>query len=370
MREIWNEIEKWAGTGIPSALATVVKVQGSSLRQQGSKMAVSAAGEIAGSVTGGCVEGAVFEEAQAVMQSGLPRRLSYGVPDAAAWEVGLACGGSIEIFVEALASQPWQAVAPAVRACLEQSRLAALATVVAGPGLGHKCLLWAEDARIDPVGDLGQPALNQGLADSLPAHWTAADPMLISLPTPAGEAQVFVDFITPPPRLVIVGAVHIAIPLVALAKTLNFHTIVVDARAAFATRQRFPHADELIVAWPSEALAALKPDPSTCVVCLSHDEKLDNPALQAALASPAGYVGALGSRLTHAKRLQALRSEGVAEDRLQRIHAPIGLDLGARQPEEIALAILAEIMAERHASAHNRPAFYATHSRRPVSLTS
>jgi len=199
------------------------------------------------------------------------------------------------------------------------------------------------------VGDLGRPELNQALGDCVQDRWTTPDPFQVTLPTAAGEARLFVEFITPLPRLVIIGAVHIAILLVSLARAMNFHTIVVDARSAFATRERFPHADELIVAWPSDALQALALDSATCVVCLSHDDKLDNPALQVALASPAGYVGALGSRLTHAKRLAALREEGVPEELLQRIHAPVGLDLGARYPEEIALAIMAEIVAGRHA---------------------
>jgi len=347
LREIWSEVETWRQAGVACSLVTVVQVEGSSLRPQGSKMAVSAAGNICGSVTGGCVEGAVFDEAQGVLKSGRPRLLSYGVPDAAAWEIGLACGGSIQVFVESMSAAPWLTVAPAVRECLEQSQLAALATVIAGPGVGSKRFIPAHG---EPVGDLGLPELNRAVSNYVRDRWAAPDPFLATLPTPAGEARLFIEFIAPRPRLVIIGAVHIAILLASLAKTMNFHTIVIDARSAFATRQRFPHVDELIVAWPAEALQALALDPATCVVCLSHDDKLDNPALQAALSSPAGYVGALGSQVTHAKRLAALREEGVPEDLLQRIHAPVGLDLGGRYPEEIALSIMAEIVAERHKS--------------------
>ncbi|MFM8321529.1 MAG: XdhC family protein [Chloroflexota bacterium] len=349
MREVWTDVETWRRAGIPTALATVIQVSGSSLRPQGARMAVSAAGAISGSVSGGCVEGAVYEEAQAVLCSGLPRRLAYGVSDAAAWEVGLSCGGSIQVWVESLEAGPWQAVLPGVRECLEGGRLAALVSVVGGPagGPGGKLLLRPDG---DPLGDLGSDELNRAAAGCLPAAWAARDPQLLRLPEAHGGTELYIEYIAPLPRLVIVGAAHIAIPLVTLARTLGFHTSVVDARAAFATRERFPHVDELIVGWPAEILKGLRLDAAACVVCLSHDEKLDNPALQTALESPAGYIGALGSRTTHARRLEALRECGLNEAQLQRIHAPVGLKLGARTPEEIALAILAEIVALRHAA--------------------
>jgi xanthine dehydrogenase accessory factor len=204
-------------------------------------------------------------------------------------------------------------------------------------------------------GDLGYAALNQFVTECFHASGARQGPMLASLSTPDGEASLFIEHLLPPPRLIIVGAVHLAIPLATLAKTMNFRTIVVDARSAFATRARFPHVDELAVEWPGDALKKLDLDASACVVCLSHDPKLDNPALLAALDSPAGYIGALGSRRAHAKRLDVLREEGVGEEALKRIHAPIGLNLGARQPEEIALAILAEIVSERHTTISLEP---------------
>jgi xanthine dehydrogenase accessory factor len=345
MREIWSEIEGWRQVGKPVALATIIQVEGSSMRPASSKMAVTPAGDIAGSVTGGCVEGAVFDEAQSVIRTGLPKRLSYGISDATAWSVGLACGGTIQVFVESLTAAPWLSLEADIRRCLEEGQLAALATLVAGPGMGNKLLLWSDGRQ---AGNLGSPALNALATVSTAQCWATQSPMLI----PGGDEQagveIFIDVFTPLPRLVIIGAVHIAIPLVTIARVMNFRTIVIDARSAFATRERFPHADELIVEWPATALGKLRPDAATYVVCLSHDEKLDNPALQAALTSPARYVGALGSRKTHDIRLEALREMGMAEESLARIHAPIGLNLGARYPEEIALAIMAEIIAERH----------------------
>jgi xanthine dehydrogenase accessory factor len=348
MREIWTEIESWLKAGKKVALASVVKVEGSSLRPLGSKMAVTAGGDIAGSVTGGCVEGAVYEEAQAVIQSGIPRLLSYGVPNAAAWEVGLACGGSIQVWVESLAAQPWSSLYGSVQSCLANEQLAALATVVAGPCQGSKLLLWP-DGRVE--GDLAAAALNQQVIALIAAIWAARDPLRRTFQLEDQAAEVFIDYLSPLPRLVIIGAVHIAIPLVAIAKIMNFHTIVIDARSAFATPERFPHAGELIVDWPATALKKLKPNPSTCIVCLSHDDKLDDPALEEALSSPAGYIGALSSTRTHAQRLQRLRDAGCSEQQLGRIHAPVGLALGAVTPEEIALAIMAEITANSHAVA-------------------
>ncbi len=345
MREIWPEIERWRQAEKPVALATIIQVEGSALRPVASKMAVTPAGDIAGSITGGCVEGAIFEEAQAVIQTGQPKRLSYGISDTTAWSVGLACGGSIQVFVESLAAAAWQNLEAGIRRCLEEGQLAALVTQVAGRGAGNKLLLWPDGRQ---AGDLGSPALNARAAACAAKCWATHSPVLVSGIGEQSDAELFIDVFTPLPRLVIIGAVHIAIPLITIAKAMNFRTIVIDARSAFATRERFPHADELIVEWPSTALEKLRPDAATYVVCLSHDEKLDNPALQVALNGPARYVGALGSRKTHAGRLEGLREMGVAEESLARIHAPVGLDLGARYPEEIALAIMAEIIAERH----------------------
>lgn len=345
MREIWNDVEKWNQTGKTAILATVVYVSGSSLRPAGSKMVISSTGEISGSVTGGCVEGAIFEEAKNVAKTGIPRLVSYGVSNEQAWEVGLSCGGAVRIFVESMTTPAWNAIKSEIQNCIQQKKLAALATIISGNGIGNKMLLSREGQK---TGSLGDAQLNDQFISNLPSDWTAQDAYEMTLKSDSGEVVIFVDFIIPPPRLIIVGASHIAIPLVSLAKTLGFYTIVIDARSAFATRERFPHADELIVDWPAEALKKLHLDAATCMVCLSHDDKLDNPALMEALDSEARYIGALGSKTTHAKRLEALREEGADETKFKRIHAPVGLKLGGKQPAEIAVAIMAEIVAAQH----------------------
>lgn len=240
----------------------------------------------------------------------------------------------------------------ALRRCLDEGQLVAMATVIVGPGLGNKLLIWPDGRTI---GGLGSVELNERVVhytvDLLAAQESGRASFNI-----AGEAvEVFIDVYPPPPKLIIVGAVHIAIPLVTFAKTMGFRVIVIDARSAFATRERFPHSDELIVEWPSRALKALDLGEATYVVVLSHDEKLDTPALQVALQSPVRYIGALGSSKTHAKRVKALKELGITTEQLARIHTPIGLNLGGRFPEEIALSIMAEIVTVRHGTNSRQP---------------
>lgn len=360
MREVIAEIEAWKKEGRTIAIATNVKKEGASLRPLGAKMAVTAGQKIAGSVTGGCIEGAVYEEAAAVIRSGQPRLLHYSVPgEETPWEVGLSCGGTLDVFVEPLDSPAWQAVYPVLVKCLEEKQLVAVATVIAGRGLGCKMLVWP-DGRTS--GSLGSADL-----DKEAAAWAQKQIRMKETSwTHLFESDVFVDVLPPPPRLIVIGAVHIAIPLAALAKTLDFYTIVIDPRKAFATRERFPHVDELILEWPSDALERLRPDESTCIAVISHDEKFDNPALRAALSSPACYVGVLGARKNIPRRFAALREMGVSEAQLRRLHAPIGMDIGAVQPEEIALAILAEMVSAQHGK--SRP--QVTQTPRPVSIES
>jgi xanthine dehydrogenase accessory factor len=229
---------------------------------------------------------------------------------------------------------------------LHNEQLVALATVIAGARLGSKLLIWP-DGRTQ--GDLGSNELNQQVARRAAELLATTQQTERASFEEAGEpVEVFIDVYPPPPKLIVVGAVHVAIPLVTFAKTMGFRTVVIDARSTFATPERFQHADELIVEWPADGLQALNLDAATYIVVLSHDEKLDNPALQVALASPARYIGALGSRTTHAKRVEALQAMGVTGEQLARIHNPIGLNLGAQTAEEIALAIMAQIVAVRH----------------------
>ncbi|HRQ23985.1 MAG TPA: XdhC family protein, partial [Anaerolineales bacterium] len=296
MREIISEIETWRAEGKPIALATAVKRDGVSMRPLGAKMAVSTSLEIAGSVTGGCIEGAVYEEAQTVIHSRVPKLLSYGVPDEdRPWEIGLSCGSRLEVFIEPLQSPQWDGLYPAIKHSLDENQLVAVATLIEGNGLGNKMVVWSNGKTL---GSLGNSVLDADAAKwshqqmgRNESNWKRFE-----------EASVFVDVLPPPARLIVIGAVHIAIPLVTLAKTLGFHVTVIDPREAFATRQRFPHADELVTEWLPEALEKLRPDENTYIAALSHDEKLDNPALKTALASPARYVGVLGSRKNIGKR--------------------------------------------------------------------
>ena len=306
MREVLDELNEWIGGGEEIAIATVIETWGSSPRPLGSKMLVTRSGKMAGSVSNGCIEGAVFEEAQKVLMSGAPKVAAFGVADDVAFEVGLACGGHIEVFVQPL-------------------------------GRAHRTLVGMlnrdEPATLRTNLSTGEAELVDG---------TAAGTELARR-----DGDVFIEPFRRPAQLVIIGAIHIAIPLHRLAKLMGYRVTVVDARSKFATRERFPEADELIVAWPDEAMAKITVDNSTYVVILTHDPKFDLPALRSVLTKDAGYIGAIGSRKTNQNRFDALRKEGFREEELARVHGPIGLDLGSRGAEETALGILAEITAVR-----------------------
>jgi xanthine dehydrogenase accessory factor len=342
MREVFAEVEIWRKEGKPVAIATNVKKDGVLLRPLGAKMAMTTTQEISGSVTGGCIEGVVYEEAQAVIRSGAPKLLNYGITnEETPWEVGLSCGGSLDIFVESLDSPQWRALYPALKTCLDENQLVAVATIIAGVGLGNKILVWPDGRTL---GSLGSATMDEDVVNWAQGQMRVQETGWRSF----GAVDVFVDVLPPPSRMIVIGAVHIAIPLVTLAKTLGYHTIVIDPREAFATHERFPHVDELITEWPSDALEKLHPDENTYVVVISHDEKLDNPALKVALTTPARYVGVLGTRKNIGKRFEALRELGVTDEQLARLHAPIGMRLGAVSPEEIALSILAAMVAAKH----------------------
>jgi xanthine dehydrogenase accessory factor len=345
MRDLIPTIDAWRARGDAVALATVVKTGGSTPRPIGAKMIVNSRGEFAGSVSGGCVEGAVIEEAQRVLKTGEPKLLHFGIANETAWEVGLSCGGQIEVWLEVSGSQfkveagDWlNEIARAIQA----DALCALATIVRGANVGAKMMVY-DDARV--VGDLGDAPLNAQVARDAQNALQRESPEHRVY----GDTEIFIDVFAPKPKLVIIGGVHTAIPLTQLAQALGFHVTIVDGRARFATRERFPTADEIIVAWPDEALARIKIDASTYIAILTHDPKFDLPALAAlAKTAPPRYIGAMGSRATRQQHFAQLRAQGVSEEFLSRVYGPIGLDLGARTPEEIALAILAEIVAVRY----------------------
>jgi xanthine dehydrogenase accessory factor len=355
MRDVLGEIDGWLADGRKVALATVVSTWGSAPRRAGSHLAVASDGRMAGSVSGGCVEAAVVEEAQRVLASGRPKLLRFGVADETAWAVGLSCGGAIEVFVEALDPERHRGL----REALLAGRPLAVATVVSGPEglLGKAVVVGAEGA---PRGDLGP--LTDAAVSAAREALAAGRSERRSL----GEAELFLEALLPPPRLVMVGGVHIAVALTSLARALGYATLVVDPRPAFGSTERFPHADRVVSAWPDEFLAGLPLDASTAVAVLTHDPKLDDPALRVALPSPAFYVGALGSKATQARRRARLLAAGLTEAQVERLHAPIGLDLGGRGPEEIALSVMAQIVAVRNAAITASPRLPAAPLRPPA----
>ncbi len=344
MREVLADVERWQAAGQQVALATVISVQGSAPRGVGAALAVSERGEISGSVSGGCVEPAVIEEELLAIRTGRPKLLQFGITEEQNVEqIGLACGGEIRVFVERLGETA------ALREAIKAERPIARATIVAGlAGIDRTGASLVVPEAGAPIGTLDDPALDEGAATLARRRLARGESGTERLAAAGSEFEVFFAVYPAPPSLIVVGAGHIAIPLTRIARTLGYHVTVVDAREAFATRERFPEADQLLVEWPDEALGHIPLTPSTAVAVLTHDAKFDEPALKASLASPAGYVGAIGSRGTRRERDARLRAQGVTDEQLARLHGPIGLDIGARTPEEIALAIMAEIVATRH----------------------
>jgi xanthine dehydrogenase accessory factor len=339
MRDILSDLDNWRAENKSIALATVIQTWGSSPRGVGAKMALTPDGGITGSVSGGCVEGAVFEEGVGVLKSNRPKLLHFGVADETAWEVGLACGGSIDIFVEPLDTELFSSL----HTVLVEERPAVLVTVVRGPDevLGGKILVEDNGKIIESFHNtLDEVPLN--LVKETLAQGESRRSMLTE------EIEVFMEVILPPPTLIAVGGVHITIALMALAKTLGYHTVVIDPRDAFGNEKRFPDVDQLIPLWPDEAFQQIPITGSTAIAMLTHDPKLDDISLKIALPSSAFYVGALGSNTTQAKRRKRLLDDGLTEKQLNRLHGPIGLEIDASTPEEIAMSIMAEIVAARN----------------------
>lgn len=327
--DVLAQVCRWRETGKPVALATVVNTWGSSPCAAGSHLAVNGAGAFVGSVSGGCIEGAVVAEALQVIADGRSRQLEFGVSDDLAWSVGLACGGSVRIHLERVENpQPLQQILNAQASRQPIAVVTRLAdgaqSMYDGSGCGGVLGLSAEQLAE------AQRLLLAGRSACL---------------TASGD-EVFLRSYTPPARLVIIGAVHIAQLLAPMAALAGFAVTVIDPRMAFATAARFP-AVALVTEWPGPALQRIGLDEHSAVVTLSHDPKLDDPALRAALHSPVFYIGALGSSRTHAKRIERLREHGLA-DSAARIHAPVGLDLGGRGAAEIAVAVLAQVIQVRY----------------------
>ena len=344
MRDLLTDYDRFVKTGKPFGRAVVTSVWGSAPRSEGASMLASGDGTIAGSVSGGCVESATALEIEQAIQRGSPKLVTFGVTDERAWEVGLACGGTIKVFVE-------PAVRPEVVRAARGPGGEVVVSVIDGPGLGHSVRL-LEGGGIEGILPVRVPldAVREAALAALKKEASTSR----GFETESGPVTLFLEVFPRQPRLVIFGGVQIAVALVPLAKALGYHTIVADGRETFIGRERFPDADELILAWPEEAFERIRLD-SSCYICvLSHDPKFDEPALEIALRSPATYVGAIGSRKTQAARRERLRESGLTDAQLERLHGPIGLDLGGRQPVETALAILAEMTAVRYGGTAKR----------------
>ena len=319
----------WREAGHGVALATVVHTWGSSPRPIGSQFVVRDDAAFAGSVSGGCIETQLISEALDVIADGRPQLLTFGVSDEQAWQAGMTCGGQLRVWLQSLTATRWLI---ALQAACTARRPAALISRLSD---GAQCV-WLEG---QCAGDITlSPA---ALADVAERVVTDRSGLLDT------EPSLFARIHVPSPRLLIVGAVHIAQLLIPMAATAGFDVTLIDPRPAFANRVRFPDV-ALCNDWPERALATLRPDETTAVVTLSHDPKLDDQALCAALTSPAFYIGALGSTRTHVQRQQRLREQGLDDAALVRIHAPVGLDLGGRLPAEIAVAIMAQVIRVRY----------------------
>jgi xanthine dehydrogenase accessory factor len=318
VRDVLETLERWAADGTPVAIATVVGTERSAPRDPGAVLAVSAGGEVAGSVTGGCVEPAVYGEARDVLAGGAPRLKTYGIADDEAFEVGLPCGGTVHIFVDRLDPELVAPIAEAVR----NERPIALEIKITGEDAGAKRLVGPGDD--GPAGELLARG-ETGIVET-------------------AEGQVFVSSFAPRPNMYVFGAVDHAAAVATIGRYLGFRVTVCDARAKFVTRERFPDVDELVVEWPDRFLRSAPVDERTVICVLTHDHKFDIPALKVALETPAGYIGAMGARRTNEDRAERLRAEGVSDEDIARIHAPIGLKIGSRTPEEVAIAVAAQIV--------------------------
>jgi xanthine dehydrogenase accessory factor len=355
VREILPDLHGWWEQGRPAALGTVVATWKSAPRMPGASMVVGPAGAVVGSVSGGCVEGAVYQLAGQVLASGTPRLQRYGVSDDDAFAAGLTCGGILDVFVEKVDRSTFPQLG-AISADVSAGRPVAVCTVVEHPDLGRVGRRLVVRPDENPSGSLGSARIDSAVADDASGLLAAGRSATMTY-GPDGERRgegmrVFVAAFAPRPRMLVFGAIDFAAAVARIGNFLGYYVTVCDARPVFATRARFPHADRVVVDWPHRYLSAEaeagRIDGRTVVAVLTHDPKFDVPLLEVALRLPQiGYLGAMGSRRTHADRHRRLLEEGFTTDDLSRLSAPIGLDLGARTPEETAVSIAAEIIALR-----------------------
>ncbi|HEY7589850.1 MAG TPA: XdhC/CoxI family protein [Candidatus Limnocylindrales bacterium] len=352
MKELLETVEAWGRDGVHAGRAVVVRTFGSAPRPEGAVLLLADDGRIAGSVSGGCVEGAAAEEIERARRTGRQRVIRYGISDEQAWDVGLACGGTIDVLV-----QPHlpEAVVAAARAAATGAGAAVVTPLPADsppaefgphePGEGSppdRPVVVRDDGTLD--GSLGAAELDAALVEGARDLLNRGAARTLEI----GGRSLFVEVFPVRPRLVVVGAVEVARALVQLAAALGYETVVIDGRAAFATPERFPDVDRLVVGWPDEVADEIGLGPHDAVAVLTHDVKFDEPAIVEALRRGCRYVGAVGSRKTQADRRARLRSAGVSDEALDRLRGPIGLDLAGRAPAETALAIMSEVVAARY----------------------
>jgi len=352
MREVLDDVLGWWRAGQPVGMATVVRTWQSAPRPAGATMVVGADGTAVGSVSGGCVEAAVYELCQEALRTGEPVRQRYGVSDDDAFAVGLTCGGIIELFVEKIDPATFPELGDVAAAIQGHDPVAVVTCIEGDPGkFGRRLVVWPDRRS----GTLGSARLDDAAADDARGLLAAGRTDTLHY-GPDGERRgtgltLFVSSYAPPARMIVFGAIDFAAAVARIGAFLGYHVTVCDARPVFATSKRFPGADEVIVDWPHRYLQAEldagRIDERSVVCVLTHDPKFDVPVLQVALEQPLAYIGAMGSRRTHEDRLARLREAGVPEKSIERLSSPIGLDLGARTPEETAVSIAAEIIAGR-----------------------
>jgi len=352
MHDFFQQLEQLRHLEQRVSLATLVNTLGTSPRKEGAKMWVGAGGEVFGSVTiGGCVDAYVIEQSEAVLAEHAPRLIELPLGDEEAWELGLSCAGTVEVFIEPLSAEQCQVfdLYATLQSYSARGGSGALLTCLDGTTMGAKLLL-LDDGKA--LGSLGDSRLDQEVYQVALSHLEQGFSRTVSVDLPHKTVRVFVEVHTPPATLIIVGASHVAMALVQMARPAGFQTVVVDSRPRFATPERFPDTDKLLVGIPSEIVKTLPMSVVTAVILVAHDYKYDLPILRHVLRSPVGYIGVLGSRRRGEGLLKFLQEEGLPEEALQRIRVPIGLDLGGRSAPEIALAILAEVVSARYGGSH------------------
>jgi xanthine dehydrogenase accessory factor len=348
MRDVLDDLDAWWQAGESVGVGTVVGTWKSAPRQPGASMAVGPDGTAVGSVSGGCVEGAVYELAEAARDDGSPLLQRYGISDDDAYSVGLTCGGIIDVFVERVDRASFPGFGE-LAADVRQGRPVAVATLISGDDTRVGLRMLVRPDRAD--GSFGGGRIDDAVRDDVRGMLEQGRTGIIHY-GPDGERRgddlaVFVASYAPPPRMLVFGAIDFAAAVARIGAFLGYRVTVCDARPTFATKKRFPDADEVIVAWPHKYLERTQVDPRTVICVLTHDPKFDVPLLELALRLPVAYVGAMGSRRTNDDREKQLRERGVTDEELARLHAPIGLDIGSRTPEETAVSVAAEIVSLR-----------------------